>query len=339
MRFTSVRGHLQARPCPVHPLRPTPPPFHAHRTEARSAPAPLPRSRQEIEFPDNFRNWRSCEPGTLLLEATPVVTTVPNKNKDMEKNLQTEARKAQWLILWLDCDREARRTKPAGGRRAAMLPGAHAARPPVSLFFSRQGEAISFEVMDVCLRANPRLSVLRARFSALTPHELHRALGPALGPPNRAEADAVGFRQELDLRLGAAFTRFQSLLLQDCGIDFAEFCKEDGAAPTVSYGPCQFPTLGFIADRHWQQRAHSPERFWRIDVQHRVGGRAADFAWARGRLFSHGVALSLFELCAKERTATVLSADGAAARRNPPLPLSTLELQARTLIRISKSWF
>jgi hypothetical protein len=59
------------------------------------------------------------------------------KKAPLKQNLQTLARRAAWLILWLDCDRE--------------------------------GENIGFEVLEVCRAANPRLTVRRARFSALIP--------------------------------------------------------------------------------------------------------------------------------------------------------------------------
>ena len=59
------------------------------------------------------------------------------------------------------------------------------------------------------------------------------------------------------LLTGAAFTRFQTLRL----------CK---VFPTVlegqliSFGSCQFPTLGFVVERYKQVEAFIPEMFYKI---------------------------------------------------------------------------
>lgn len=58
-----------------------------------------------------------------------------------------------------------------------------------------------------------------------------------LTEPDQRVSDAVDVRQELDLRIGAAFTRFQTLRLQKI---FPEVLAEQ----LISYGSCQFPTLG-----------------------------------------------------------------------------------------------
>lgn len=77
----------------------------------------------------------------------------------------------------------------------------------------REGENIAFEVMDVCRAVKPSLRVLRARFSALSHNDVTRALN-TLVAPNENESKAVDMRQEIDLRLGASFTRFNTMLLQ-----------------------------------------------------------------------------------------------------------------------------
>ena len=93
----------------------------------------------------------------------------------------------------------------------------------------------------------------------------------SLQRPDEAASIAVDARQELDLRLGAAFTRFNTLcvkrngvlaLLGENGGGGGE--REDGRGndrdnkTVISYGPCQFPTLGFIVQRKWDVDAHVP---------------------------------------------------------------------------------
>lgn len=57
-----------------------------------------------------------------------------------------------------------------------------------------------------------------------------------LARPNKNISDAVEARSELDLRIGAAFTRFQTMRLRKVFPNLAN--------NLLSYGSCQFPTLG-----------------------------------------------------------------------------------------------
>ena len=93
----------------------------------------------------------------------------------MVKNLTFASQNITHLVLWLDCDRE--------------------------------GEAIAFDVIDVCQKARRNIQVHRAHFSAMTFQNISEAM-QNLTPPNKFLSDAVKVRQEIDLRIGASFTRF-----------------------------------------------------------------------------------------------------------------------------------
>ena len=101
---------------------------------------------------------------------------------EFQKTLEREARWAKWLIIWTDCDRE--------------------------------GENIGFEVINVCQGVNSNMKILRAKFSEITKVSVERALR-TLVQPDAQVSRAVDVRQELDLRIGAAFTRFQTMRLKN----------------------------------------------------------------------------------------------------------------------------
>ncbi|XP_047970026.1 DNA topoisomerase 3-alpha isoform X1 [Salvia hispanica] len=245
----------------------------------------------ELEFDDRYRKWHSCDPVDLY--HAPVKKYVPQDKLDIQKTLEEEARKCQWLILWLDCDRE--------------------------------GENIAFEVVDICMRANRNINIWRARFSALTERDIYDAIA-RLSPPNQLQAEAVDLRQEIDLRIGASFTRFQTMLLRDA---FIIDSTTDDTNVVLSYGPCQFPTLGFVVERFWEIQAHQPEEFWTINCTHNSEEGTATFNWMRGHLFEYTCAAIIYEMCVQEPTATVTNVRHQEKPKYPPYPLSTIELEKR----------
>lgn len=57
--------------------------------------------------------------------------------------------------------------------------------------------------------------------------------------------------------VGASFTRFQTLRLQRVFPEVLQNCL-------ISYGSCQFPTLGFVVERYKAVQNFIPEKFWKI---------------------------------------------------------------------------
>lgn len=85
------------------------------------------------DFAQSHRKWHSCDPFELF--DAPIDVDVGPDKKAIVDNLLSEARKAQQLMIWTDCDRE--------------------------------GENIGAEIVKICRKAKPNIVVKRARFSAI----------------------------------------------------------------------------------------------------------------------------------------------------------------------------
>ncbi|KAJ1988705.1 DNA topoisomerase 3-alpha [Coemansia sp. RSA 1358] len=239
---------------------------------------------RDINFPQNVRKWTSCDPVQLF--SAPIVKTIGEKVADIAKNLEQEARSATHLYIWTDCDRE--------------------------------GEAIGGEVAEVCHMKNPRIIVKRAHFSSVLPQEIHNAM------QNPRELDmrqiaAVEARTELDLRIGSALTRYQTLRLTS---RFAAVKDK-----LISYGPCQFPTLGFVVDQFLRVESFVPEPFWYIFLDHAKEDGRAVFSWKRNKIFDQEVCFVLYHKCVNTPTVTITSVRSRPKEKWRPLPLTTVELQ------------
>merc|ERR1719500_333769 len=99
-----------------------------------------------------------------------------------------------------------------------------------------------------------------------------------LGEPDENQSRSVDARQELDLRIGCAFTRFQTRYFQ------GKYGDLDSSV--ISYGPCQTPTLGFCVDRHDQITNHKPEAYWVLQVTVEASlEKRVNLEWDRVRCF------------------------------------------------------
>ncbi|KZF24170.1 prokaryotic type I DNA topoisomerase [Xylona heveae TC161] len=237
-----------------------------------------------LEFDERYRKWNSCDPGSLF--DAPVSNIIDKDKQPIARNIKQQARYAKALFIWTDCDRE--------------------------------GEHIGSEIRKLAQEANPRIEVKRARFSNIEKaHVLNAARQPI--DLDELQANAVAARIELDLRIGASFTRLQTLSLQPLG--------EELQGLTISYGSCQFPTLGFVVDRYFRVKSFKPEKHWRIEMIHQREGKKVNFRWDRVHLFDRMAATILFERCLAARTAKVVKVQTKPTNKWRPLPLTTVELQ------------
>ena len=208
------------------------------------------------------------------------------QNKAIAANITQQARYSKALFVWTDCDRE--------------------------------GEHIGTEVRKAAFEGNRAIEVKRARFSNTErAHVISAAQRPI--DLDERQANAVAARIEIDLRLGAIFTRFTTLSLQTLGGDLAD--------KLISYGSCQFPTLGFVVDRYLRVRNFVPETFWSIKIMHKRDDIEVTFSWQRHRLFDRMAIIVLFERCLAARIAKVSKIQKKPTSKWRPLPLTTVELQ------------
>lgn len=236
--------------------------------------------------------WGKCFPGRLF--DAPLVTTVAqDKDKRSQRihdNIVKEARNADRLMIWTDCDRE--------------------------------GEYIGWEIMHVAQAKNRNLSfenTWRAQFSHLEPsHIVHASNNPQQLDMKLVEA--VDCRKEFDLRVGISFTRFLTNVYKSKSL----VNEKD----VVSYGTCQFPTLSFVVDRYIRVRRFRPEPFWSIDLVVSESGKNVPFAWSRGHLFDKSFVYVIYALLLDDPNgAKFTSVATKPTSHFRPFPLTTVELQ------------
>ncbi|KNG88834.1 DNA topoisomerase 3 [Aspergillus nomiae NRRL 13137] len=237
-----------------------------------------------LEFERQYKGWLSCPPGALF--EAPVHIAVDSDKAAIAKNIQEQAKYCKALFIWTDCDRE--------------------------------GEHIGTEVRKQAKEGNARIIVKRARFSNTEKaHVLNAAR--SLIELDDLQANAVAARIELDLRIGAAFTRLQTLQLKHMSEALSE--------KIISYGSCQFPTLGFVVDRYLRVKNFKPESFWGIKVMHTRDGIKVNFLWRRVHLFDRAAVTVMLERCLMTKEAEVTKVNQKPTSKWRPLPLTTVDLQ------------
>jgi DNA topoisomerase III len=239
------------------------------------------------DFPSQYNRWDATDPYDLF-EAE---VKQEAENKGIVKHLEREGSGVDYLVLWLDCDRE--------------------------------GENICFEVMK-CMQhkmkkfSGSKQQIFRAKFSAVTEKDIRTAMSN-LGSPNKHESDAVEARQEMDLKVGVAFTRFQTKYFQ------GRYGDLDSSV--ISYGPCQTPTLGFVVDRYDEIQSFQAEPFWVLDISIDCGGGASlPVQWQKGRLFDESTAAVFLALVKNDGALKCVSVKKSDSRKTRPQPMNTVEM-------------
>lgn len=179
-----------------------------------------------VRFEQHFNPWKERDHMRIFGVGTEKQFTSLLTEK-VAKNLEVESKKCSYLLLWLDNDRE--------------------------------GENISFEVKDICepqLKKEKFEQVFRVKFSSTADADILRAYDEIKEGPNLNESLSVDARQTLDLKIGVAFSTFQTKYLGQ------KFEKVNGKL--ISYGPCQTPTLGFCVKRDDEIKEFKAANFFKI---------------------------------------------------------------------------
>jgi DNA topoisomerase-1 len=183
-----------------------------------------------------------------------------------------------------------------------------------------EGEGIAFEVMDVVRAVNPYAEFKRAWFSSLDKGELLEAFRN-LREPNKRLADKCFARSIIDLTVGASFTRLLTLKVREV---------EPSALPKghfISYGPCQSPTLYFVVKRAIEREGFQSQKFYRVVAKLKVGDRVLEVEHVKGRFDAKEEAEHVRARARKAMTAEVEDVKTTKAKRGPPKPLNTVELE------------
>uniref|UniRef100_A0A7I4Y9H7 DNA topoisomerase n=1 Tax=Haemonchus contortus TaxID=6289 RepID=A0A7I4Y9H7_HAECO len=253
----------------------------------------------EHAFGPEMKNWTTVPIGTLF--DAPIYSVIPDGMKNIARTLKEESAKSDVLVIWTDCDRE--------------------------------GESIGAEIAKVCLETNRQIDVYRAKFSEITPRAIENA-ARHLTRLDQKVVDAVDCRSQLDLRIGAAFTRLQTLHLQE---RFASLLAVPDGKRVVSYGSCQFPTLGFVVERYKAIERFVVETFWKLVVEHKREDKKAEFTWDRVRLFDQDIVQILYDDCMEARAAKIETVTSKPKTNYRPQPLDTVQLEKLAVRKLRMS--
>ena len=232
-----------------------------------------------LDYPNQYNNWFSIAPSRLV-DIEPIKV---NEAPQIVDALRDLSREAEDVIIATDYDRE--------------------------------GELIGVEALSVVLEENPEVSVLRSKFSALTPQEVNSAFAEPV-EVDHALASAGEARQIIDLVWGAVLTRFISMASSQVGSDF------------LSVGRVQSPTLALLVDREIEIEKFVPVPYWEVwaDCDHDDGVFRAHHKTKRFN--ERKDAETVFAKIDGEKEAKVSKMKRTTRKEKPPAPFNTTSFLA-----------
>ncbi len=242
----------------------------------------------DFDFEEQYNNWHAVNP-RLLFSLKPI-RVVREECVKYVKALQLLGQRAMMVILALDADTE--------------------------------GESIAFEVMDIIRRVNPWVTFKRAWFSAITKKDLEEALRN-LREPNPNLANKAFARMQIDLTIGAAFTRALTLLVEK---------KRPWLLPKgsfLSYGPCQSPVLFLVVQRALEREKFKSEKYYTLYAYIKCANKILKLSYKGGKIKSLDEAKALQEKVKRSGFGVVVKAEYRSVKHKPPEPLNTIELERR----------
>ena len=243
----------------------------------------------DLDFKEELnRSWRSVDPRQLFFEQP--VRVVEKGSWPYLEALRELGRRAELVYLALDGDPE--------------------------------GESIAFEARSVVESVNPYAEFKRPWFSTLSSDELRRAV-EAAGELNPRLADKCFARMEVDLTIGAAFTRLLTLSVQRASprsLPLGRF---------LSYGPCQSPVLYLVVQRAMEREAFKPEAFWRVVAKLALNDSTLLLEHVAGRFKEKAAAEEAWRRASQAQLGVVKELTEKAVVKQPPTPLNTVELESR----------
>jgi len=242
----------------------------------------------DFDFGKHLENWRSIDPRELF--NIPPKMVIREESKAYADLLKELGRYAEAVYLALDGDSE--------------------------------GESIAFEVMNIIRSVNPYAEFKRLWFSDTLPSTLTSALNNPR-TPNKNLADKCFARMEIDLTIGAAFTRLLTLSIEDISR------KAFPPGHFISYGPCQTPVLYLVVQRDREREKFKAQKFYRVVAKIEVNGEVYEVEHRKRRFATREEAESAAQAAKKSLQAYIEDLREEVHIKSPPLPLNTVDLESR----------